>query len=137
MSIRPVKFYDDGTMDVVHDDGGFGCTGRIAISDTVLEDDLRHIVIVCPGGCGSASRHGASAAVDPDMVQRLFVRRIAQKRKVNFRAARAVHRQLLEDMGLGERWKLQDVLDVDEGPRARPPTPMREMLRSDAEAASE
>jgi len=113
MSIRPIVFYDDGTVDVLHDDPGYGCTGRIAVSETTLSADSSVLEIHCPGGCGSVSWHPVNGAADPQPVQQLFVRRLAQRRHVSFHEAREIHRRLLEERGLLDQWALAHLQEAE------------------------
>jgi len=78
MSIRPVSFNADGSMEVVFDETGH--TGTIAAADikhSLNPDGTENhdfIVLNCPDGCGASSTHPVGGGAAPPMVQEMFVR---------------------------------------------------------------
>jgi hypothetical protein len=77
VSIRPVVFHADGSVEVVFDElGHSGTIAAAAIAWAPNVDgtpDHKFVVLDCPDGCGARSTHpvgGGAAAVD---VQQLFV----------------------------------------------------------------
>jgi hypothetical protein len=76
MSIRPVNFHADGSIDVVFDE--LGHSGTISADDiqwaTSIDGSQNRdfIVLHCPDGCGSSSTHPASGGAAPSEVQRMF-----------------------------------------------------------------
>jgi hypothetical protein len=77
MSVRPVTFYPDGSIDVVYDEQGH--TGTIPAAEIVWTtnmdggDSHNFIVLHCPDGCGATSTHPVGGGAAPVEVQRLFV----------------------------------------------------------------
>ena len=77
MSVRPVVFNADGSIDVVFDE--LGHSGTIAATDVVWAknsdgaDDHNFIVLYCPDGCGSSSTHPVGGGAAPAEVQQMFV----------------------------------------------------------------
>ena len=77
MSVRPVAFHADGSIDVVYDE--LGHSGTIAVIDVVWSLNLdgshnhNYIVLNCPDGCGAASTHPVSGGAAPAEVQTMFV----------------------------------------------------------------
>jgi hypothetical protein len=78
VSVRPVGFHPDGSIDVVFDDRGH--TGTIApanIAHITRPDnsvDPFAVVLNCPDGCGGSSTHPIGGGGDAPRVQELFVR---------------------------------------------------------------
>jgi hypothetical protein len=79
MSVRPVVFNADGSIDVVYDEAGH--SGTIHATEVAwgvnADGSLNHnrILLACPDGCGGASMHtvgGGAAAAD---VQQMFVQK--------------------------------------------------------------
>jgi hypothetical protein len=79
MSIRPVKFNDDGSIDVVFDETGH--TGTISAENIKYSklmdgsDNHNSIVLECPDGCGSSSTWPVGGGADAVMGQTLFVKK--------------------------------------------------------------
>ena len=77
MSLRPVSFNADGSIDVVFDE--LGHSGTIAAADVHYAvgldgaPDHNHIVLDCPDGCGSQSAHPVGGGAAPVEVQQMFV----------------------------------------------------------------
>ena len=81
MSIRPIAFNPDGSIDVVFDE--LGHSGTIPASDiawttnTLGDKDHNYINLICPDGCGlGTSTHPVGGGSSPAMVQEMFVRKI-------------------------------------------------------------
>jgi hypothetical protein len=80
MSVRPVAFNADGSIDVVYDETGH--SGTIAAADVQWSknmdgsDNHNFIVLVCPDGCGGASTHPVGGGAAPAQVQEMFVRKV-------------------------------------------------------------
>jgi len=77
MSIRPVNFNPDGSVDVVFDETGHsGTISADQIKWTQNMDGSENhsfIVLECPDGCGSTSTHPVGGGAAPANVQRMFV----------------------------------------------------------------
>jgi hypothetical protein len=80
MSVRPVTFNPDGSIEVVFDESSH--TGTIP-ADAVKwtqnmdgTDNHNFIVLECPDGCGSTSTHPVGGGAAPPEVQEMFVRKI-------------------------------------------------------------
>src|SRR5499427_3764346 len=77
MSIRPVAFNPDGSVDVVYDETGH--TGTIAAADIKWTQQMvgtpnhSYIVLECPDGCGASSTHPVGGGADAPNVQQMFV----------------------------------------------------------------
>jgi hypothetical protein len=77
MSVRPVAFQPDGSVDVVYDE--LGHSGSIPASAIVWAthadgtDNHDFIVLTCPDGCGAASTHPVAGGAAPADVQQMFV----------------------------------------------------------------
>jgi hypothetical protein len=79
MSVRPVTFNEDGSIEVFHDDLGHG--GTIPASEvtwTQNPDGETHffITLTCPFGCGAISLHPAAGGAAPIEVQQMFVNKV-------------------------------------------------------------
>jgi hypothetical protein len=80
MSVRPVAVHEDGSVDVVYDEGGH--SGTIAAAEvrwTTAPDgteDHNFIVLNCPDGCGASSTHPVGGGADRVNVQQMFVNKI-------------------------------------------------------------
>jgi len=77
MSIRPINFNADGSIDVVYDE--LGHSGTIAAADiqhtTNMDGTENHnfLVLNCPDGCGASSTHPVGGGAAPLEVQQMFV----------------------------------------------------------------
>jgi len=77
MSVRPVVFNPDGSIDAVYDEGGH--SGTIPAADVVwatqIDGSHNHnfIVLNCPDGCGATSTHPVGGGAAPVEVQQMFV----------------------------------------------------------------
>ena len=77
MSVRPVAFNADGSIDVVFDETGH--TGTLPAADihwtTKLDgsDDHNYVILNCPDGCGGSSTHPVGGGAAPVEVQQMFV----------------------------------------------------------------
>jgi hypothetical protein len=77
MSIRPVTFNADGSIDVVYDE--MGHSGTIPAAEIVwavnIEGSHNHnfIVLNCPDGCGASSTWPVGGGADAAMGQQMFV----------------------------------------------------------------
>jgi hypothetical protein len=89
VSVRPVKFNADGSVDVVHDDAPGGPhSGTVTAATLGLgafaqlqSGGQTHnaISLPCPvAGCGSVSLHPIGGGAAPAQVQELFVRVVAR-----------------------------------------------------------
>jgi hypothetical protein len=118
MSIRPVTFNANGSIDVWHDEANHGgnvpAAGIHWLKLPNGNNDLRWMYLPCPS-CDSESMHPASGGADPDQVQRLFARRIrtlAANR--TWLQARAILRTLVQNQDGLARFKLANVNSEDE-----------------------
>lgn len=110
MSVRPVSFNADGSIEVYSDETGH--RGTIAASDIAWartpngDDDHNFIVLGCPDGCGQAgSMHPVGGGAAPAEVQEMFVRKhMAQG--TNRTAAIASVRKAVEATDGPDRWRL-------------------------------
>jgi hypothetical protein len=77
MSVRPVTFNPDGSIDVVFDEQGHSGTVPAAEVQwaTNIDGSPNHnfIVLACPDGCGTTSTHPVGGGAAPIEVQRMFV----------------------------------------------------------------
>jgi hypothetical protein len=81
MSVRPVTFNADGSIDVVFDE--MGHSGTIPAAEikwlVILggpldgADNHNFIVLACPDGCGASSTHPVGGGAAPAEVQQMFV----------------------------------------------------------------
>ena len=77
MSVRPVTFNPDGSIDVVFDE--MGHSGTVPAADIVWatkmdgSHDHSFIVLNCPDGCGASSTHPVAGGAAPAEVQQMFV----------------------------------------------------------------
>jgi hypothetical protein len=77
MSVRPVVFNADGSIDVVYDEGGH--SGTIPAAEVLWSknidgtDNHNSIVLACPDGCGATSTHPVGGGAAPLEVQQMFV----------------------------------------------------------------
>src|SRR5580765_286281 len=83
MSVRPVTFNADGSIDVVFDE--MGHSGTIPAAEVVWatkldgSHDHNFIVLNCPDGCGASSTHPVGGGAAPADVQRMFVEKVARE----------------------------------------------------------
>lgn len=83
MSIRPVQFNADGSIEVLHDELGHG--GTIPAAEIVwalgMDGTPNHnfIVLTCPAGCGSSSTWPVGGGADVVMGQQMFVNKVASE----------------------------------------------------------
>jgi hypothetical protein len=82
MTVRPIGFHADGSIDVVFDEKGHVGTiapanlGHVQRADGTV--DPFTIVLVCPDGCGGTSTHPIGGGADSPRIQELFVRLAAR-----------------------------------------------------------
>lgn len=80
MSVRPVAFNPDGSIDAVYDE--LGHSGTIPAADVtwVANPDGSHnhnyITLICPDGCGVTSTHPVGGGAAPADVQQMFVKKV-------------------------------------------------------------
>src|SRR5215468_1985695 len=78
MSVRPVNFNADGSIDAVFDEMGHSGTvpaDQVKWAKNVDNtDNYQFIVLPCPDGCGSASTHPVGGGAAPAGVQEMFAR---------------------------------------------------------------
>jgi len=128
MAVRPIRFNTDGSIDIWHDEANHG--GTIQLADAQFaqridgSEDLRFLHIDCPvAGCGSHSVHPAGGGCDPEMVQRLFARKLmhapaaAQPPNLPSQAqrswdeAKGALKKMVDAMDGPRRWKLEHVAE--------------------------
>jgi hypothetical protein len=77
MSVRPVVFNPDGSIDVVYDEMGHNGTIPSAEVQWATSIDGSHnhnfIVLACPDGCGATSTWPVGGGADASMGQQMFV----------------------------------------------------------------
>ena len=74
MSVRPVTFNPDGSVEVVLDE--LGHSGTLPPDQIIWAgDDHTFIVLTCPDGCGSTSTHPVGGGAAPVEVQQMFVQK--------------------------------------------------------------
>src|SRR5262252_2081083 len=77
MSVRPVAFNPDGSIETVYDEAGHSSTIPAAEVrwTTNLDGSPNHsyIVLQCPDGCGASSTHPVGGGADAPNVQQMFV----------------------------------------------------------------
>jgi len=77
VSVRPITFNADGSIDVVFDELGHSGTILAAEVAWVTNTDGSHnhnfIVLECPDGCGATSTHPVGGGAAPAEVQQMFV----------------------------------------------------------------
>jgi hypothetical protein len=77
MSVRPVNFDADGSIDAVYEE--LGHSGTIPAAEVVWaakldgSHDHNFIVLNCPDGCGASSIHPVGGGAAPVDVQQMFV----------------------------------------------------------------
>jgi len=80
MSIRPINFNADGSIDVVFDE--LGHSGTIPAAEirwtTNIDGSENHsyIALNCPDGCGASSTHPVGGGAAPVEVQQMFVNKV-------------------------------------------------------------
>jgi hypothetical protein len=80
LSVRPVTFNPDGSIEVVYDEVGH--PGTIAAADIRWtsnidgSDSHNYIVLECPDGCGGSSIHPVGGGADAPHVQQMFVNKV-------------------------------------------------------------
>ena len=82
MSVRPVVFYPDGSIDVVYDELGHSGTipaAEVQWATHPMDGSHNHnfIVLNCPDGCGATSTHPVGGGAAPAEVQQMFVNKTA------------------------------------------------------------
>jgi hypothetical protein len=83
MSVRPVVFNADGSIDVVYDE--LDHSGTIPPEQIVWATDMqgghdhRFIVLVCPDGCGATSTWPVGGGADALNGQQLFVQKVQRE----------------------------------------------------------
>jgi hypothetical protein len=79
MSVRPVQFNEDGSIDVVFDE--MGHSGTIPAAEVQWATDMQgghnhnFIVLNCPDGCGASSTWPVGGGADATMGQQMFVQK--------------------------------------------------------------
>lgn len=77
MSVRPVAFNPDGSIDVVFDE--LGHTGTIPAAEIIWTSGIdgtpnhNFTILNCPDGCGASSTHPVGGGADAPNVQQMFV----------------------------------------------------------------
>lgn len=83
MSIRPVTFHPDGSVDAVYDElGHSGTIPAAAVIWTTRFDgsqDHNYLVLNCPDGCGASSTWPVAGGADAPMGQQLFVQKVQRE----------------------------------------------------------
>jgi len=80
VSVRPITFHTDGSLDVVYDE--LGHSGTIPGTDVLYgknmdgTDNYAFLVLNCPDGCGASSTWPVGGGADAEMGQQLFVRKL-------------------------------------------------------------
>ncbi|HYW86788.1 MAG TPA: hypothetical protein VFB50_03410 [Chloroflexota bacterium] len=77
MSVRPVTFNPDGSIEVVFDElshnGTIPAAEVLWSADPLSGDNHNYIVLNCPDGCGASSTHPVGGGAAPLEVQQMFV----------------------------------------------------------------
>jgi hypothetical protein len=77
MSVRPVLFHEDGSIDVVYDERGH--TGTVPAAEVAwvkrMDGSANHYLLqlACPDGCGGVSIHPVGGGAAASEVQQMFV----------------------------------------------------------------
>jgi len=124
MSVRPIQFNSDGSIDVVYDETGHG--GTIPAADIKWSVDIsgsedhRFIVLNCPDGCGASSTWPVGGGADAVMGQEMFVRKVERegcvcpemlaRGAVPLSTAADHVKELVTAMDGVERWALDDAV---------------------------
>jgi hypothetical protein len=80
MSIRPIAFNPDGSIETVYDE--LGHSGTIPAAEikwsTGIDGSESHsyIILNCPDGCGGSSTHPVGGGAAPVEVQQMFVNKV-------------------------------------------------------------
>ena len=80
MSVRPITFNADGSIEVVYDE--LGHSGTIPAAEvrwtTGIDGAENHnyIRLDCPDGCGASSTHPVGGGADAPNVQQMFVNKV-------------------------------------------------------------
>jgi hypothetical protein len=119
MSIRPINFNPDGSIDVHFDE--LGHMGNILANevrwatDPITGDNHNYIILACPDGCGSTSTWPVGGGADAPMGQEMFVRKVDLEGcacgQVPARSSQDAidHvKELVTAMDGEERWQLDD-----------------------------
>jgi hypothetical protein len=84
MSIRPVQFFPDGSIEVLHDELGHG--GTISDAEIIWSQNMdgtpnhNFLVLTCPfASCGSVSTWPVGGGADAVMGQQMFVNKIQRE----------------------------------------------------------
>jgi len=83
MSVRPVTFNADNSIDVVFDE--LGHSGTIPAAEVQWATDLQgghnhnFIILNCPDGCGASSTWPVGGGADPVNGQQLFVNKVTSE----------------------------------------------------------
>ena len=83
MSVRPVTFNPDGSIDVVYDEGGH--SGTIPAAEVqwakTMDGTDNHLFITlnCPDGCGASSTWPVGGGADPVKGQQMFVQKVQRE----------------------------------------------------------
>lgn len=123
MTVRPIAFNPNGSIEVTHD--GPNHVGTIAKADIGFAktisgaDDIRFIELACPvPGCNAVSVHPVSGGCDPVNVQKMFGKKFraapvtvpghpnAQR---NWTQAKSLVQELAEAMDGPGRFRLEGV----------------------------
>jgi hypothetical protein len=79
MSVRPVTFNADGSIDVIYDELGHSGTIPAAEVQWAANLDGSHnhnfIILHCPDGCGASSTHPVAGGAAAPEVQQMFVQK--------------------------------------------------------------
>jgi hypothetical protein len=79
MSVRPVAFLADGSIDAVYEEQGH--SGTIPAAEIQWATDMQgqhnhnFIVLNCPDGCGASSTWPVGGGADATMGQQMFVKK--------------------------------------------------------------
>ena len=83
MTVRPVTFNPDGSIDVVYDEGGHSGTipaDQIQWSQGIDgSHDHNFIVLSCPDGCGATTTHPVGGGAAPTEVQQMFILKVQRE----------------------------------------------------------
>ena len=80
MSVRPINFNPDGSMDVHFDE--LGHMGNLLAAEVTWStnpdgsESHNYIILACPDGCGATSTWPVGGGADAPMGQEMFVRKI-------------------------------------------------------------
>jgi len=120
MSVRPVAFNADGSIEMVYDEQGHSGTipAAAVLWATKIDgtDSHQFIVLACPDGCGATSTHPVGGGAAPAEVQEMFVHKVehdgcacGQVEPGRTDATPAAHTRLnVNRMDGPGRWKLDE-----------------------------